>query len=81
MLFEYSTLKLLLKTFAEEFLSTLVSKNNYNGLRPKKANNKRGERSLLNTGVKLYNKYLLGGETRTVTRPWDGLAALVWGSA
>ena len=85
MLFEYSTLKLLLKTFSQEFLSTLVSKNNYNtrynGLKPKKANNKRGERSLLNTGVKLYNKYLLGGETRTVTRPWDGLAALVWGSA
>ena len=85
MLFEHSTLKHLLKTFAEEFLSTLVSKNNYNtrysGLRTKKANNKRGERSLLNTGVNSYNKYLLGGETCTVTRPWDGLAALVWGSA
>ena len=84
MLFEYSTLKLLLKTFSQEFLSTLVSKNNYNtrynGLKPKKANNKRGERSLLNTGVNLYNKYLLGGETRTVARPWDGLAALMWGS-
>ena len=60
MLFEYPTLKLLLKTFAEAFLSTLVSKHNYNtrynGLGTKIANNKRGERSLLNTGVNSYNK-------------------------
>ena len=83
MIFEYSTLKPLLKTFSKEYLSTSVSKNNYStrysGLRQKKSNNKRGEWSLLNTGVNLYNKYLLRGEAHTVTRPWDGLAALMWG--
>ena len=83
MLFEYFTLKLL-TTFSDQFLLTFVSKNSYNtrynGLRPKKASNIRGDRSQLNTGVNLYNKYLLGAETRTVTRPWDGLAALMWES-
>ena len=84
MLFEYSTLNLL-QTFAVRFLLTLVPKNNYNtvyhGQRQKKASNKQGKRSLLNTGVNLCNKVLLGGEICTVTRPWNGLAALMRGSA
>ena len=43
--------------------------------RQKQTRNKRSKKYLLNTGVNLYNKYLLGGEKRTVTRHWDGLAA------
>ena len=85
MLFEYSSLKLLLKSFSAEFLSTLVSKNNFNtryqGLRKKQVKNKRGERSLLCTGITLYNRYLLGERTGTGACPRDGLAALMWGSA
>ena len=62
----------------------LSPKNNYNtvyhGQRQKKASNKQGKRSLLNTGANLCNKDLLGGEICTVTRPWNGLAALMRGS-
>ena len=75
MIFNYSV-------FSMDFIQSLVQKNCYNtrfaGLRSIKANNKRGERSLLCTGVLLCNKYLSGGEIGTLSRPLDGLASRLW---
>ena len=85
MLFEYCTLKLLLKTYSLQYLSTLQPKHDYNtrtnNLTIKKANNKWGERSLLCTGIALYNRYLRRVDLGGRIRPWDGLAPLLWETA
>ena len=64
MLFKFCTLILLLETFSNGFLMSLKPKHSYNtrndDLAVQKANNKRGERSLLCSGVSLYNRYLKG---------------------
>ena len=82
LLFEFCSLKLFLKTFSAEFIKTLHFDHDYNtrfsGLRTKKVNNKRGERSLLCHGVNLYNRYQLDAVTFTQAGPWDGLAARLW---
>ena len=47
---------------------------------PKRANNSRGEQSLLTTGVKLWNAYLMGGADWASRSAWkvDGLPVGVW---
>ena len=75
MLFEFCVLKLFLRTFSTETIAKLKTKShNYNtrsaNLKQKRANNKRGERSLLFSGIALYNRYLLGiGGTCRLVRP------------
>ena len=63
MIFEYRTLKLLLKTHETDEILNMKTDHGYNTRHnlPKKVrtNNKRGERSLLSTGIDLFNKYLL----------------------
>ena len=63
-LFKFCTLKLLLKTLSNEFLMFLKPKHSYNrwddDLEVQKSNNNWGERSLLCSGVSLYNKHQKG---------------------
>ena len=47
---------------------------------PKRANNSRGERSLLTTGVNLWNAYLMGEEATESSCLKVKLAAALWGS-
>ena len=82
MLFKFCTLKLLLKTFSNEFLMSLKPKHSYNthndDLAVQKANNKRGERSLLCSGVSLYNRYLKGVRMGAGTGFPRDLASCLW---
>ena len=82
MLFKFCTLKLLLKTFSNEFLMSLKPKHSYNtrndDLAVQKANNKRGERSLLCSGVSLYNRYLKGVRIGAGTGFPRDLASCLW---
>ena len=81
MLFDYRFLILFLKT---QDLTSLKPTHQYETrsthLRAIKVKNKRGERSILSLGVKLFNKYLGGVEMGGLSVPWDGLAARVWGA-
>ena len=78
MLFEFRHLKLLLKTHTKEEILTLLPDHGYNtrtkSLKIIKANNKRGGRSLLYTGVKLCNRYLLEDLTGSGSDPMFSLA-------
>lgn len=82
MLLKFCTLKLLLKTFSNEFLMSLKPKHSYNtrndDLAVQKANNKRGERSLLCSGVSLYNRYLKGVRMGAGTGFPRDLASCLW---
>ena len=64
LLFEFRTLKLFLKTYKIDEILSLKKSHNYNtratGLKTLKANNKRGERTLLGNGIILFNRYQLG---------------------
>ena len=64
MIFEYRTLKLLLKTHDTDEILNMKANHGYNTRHkiPEKVrtNNKRGDRSLLSTGIDLFNKYVLG---------------------
>ena len=66
MLFKYSILKLLLKTLSPEKLEEFSKSQNYNmqsaKLKPIKTSDNRGGRSLLCSGIELYNRYLLEWE-------------------
>ena len=85
MLFEFRLLKLLLKTYSHEEISKLMPNHEYNTrnktLTFKKANNNRGERSLLCSGIKLYNKYLLGDWAGPAGGLSEGLAGRLWAHA
>ena len=83
MLFEYRLLKLLFRTYTEKYILEQVSNHGYNTrnkntLRPRKSNNKWGERSLLSRGITLYNRYLLGTRAGSGTGPVEGLADYLW---
>ena len=78
MLFKYSILKMLLKTLNPEKLEEFSKSHNYNTrstkLKPIKTNNNRGGRSLLCSGIELYNRYLLGWEVASLPVAMAGLA-------
>ena len=82
MLFNYRILKLFLKTYGKDEIDNLIPSHNYDtrkkSLKTIQANNSRGERSLLCTGVKLYNKYLLEGWAGSGCDPTTGLAERLW---
>ena len=82
MLFEFRTLKLLLRNYSVVQLNNLKSSHQYNtrsnSLQPIRTNNRRGERSLLSNGIALYNRYLLGVEAGALFGQRDGLSGLLW---
>ena len=82
MIFEYRTLKLLLKTHETDEILNMKTDHGYNTRHnlPKKVrtNNKRGERSLLSTGIDLFNKYLLEVWTGPGCDLSVGLAERLW---
>ena len=82
MLFKYSVLKMLLKTFSPEKLEEFSKSHNYNTrsdkLKPIKTNNNRGGRSLLCSGIELYNRYLLGWKVASLPVAMAGLAGRLW---
>ena len=82
MLLEFSTIKLLLKHHSADQLNTFKHDHKYNtrntGLQPIRTNNKRGERSLLSSGIALYNRYLLGAEMDVWSGRRDGLSDRLW---
>ena len=82
MLFNFRLLKLFLKTYGKDEIDNMVPSHNYDtrkkSLKTIQANNSRGERSLLCTGVKLYNKYLLEGWAGSGCDPTTGLAERLW---
>jgi hypothetical protein len=82
MLFDYRLLVLLLKTFSTEQINNMKPDHHHNTrnkfLRLKKTNNNRGERSLLCTGLALYNRYLMGERLGVSSIPWEGLVDRVW---
>ena len=84
MLFEYRILKLFLKSFNSEELDQFRPQHKYptktkHLLMPKHTNNQRGDRSLLCSGIKLYNRYLLDGWTWSQPGCLGGLAGRLWG--
>ena len=85
MLFKYSILKLLLKTYSPEKLDEFSKSHNYHTrstkLKPIKTNNNRGGRSLLCSGIELYNRYLLGWEVASLPVAVAGLAGRLWAAA
>ena len=82
MLFEYRTLKLLLKSYSIQDILNMKTNHEYNTrsneLKIIKTNNKRGERSLLSNGISLFNKYLLGVWTGPGCDLTVGLAGRLW---
>ena len=82
MTFEYRLLKLLLKTYPTEEILKLLPEHNHDtrskALKTIQANNNRGGRSLLYTGVKRYNRYLLENWTGSGNNPMSGLAERLW---
>ena len=70
MIFEYRLLKLLLPEHNHDTRSK--------ALKTIQANNSRGGMSLLYTGVKLYNRYLLEDWTGSGNNPMFGLAERLW---
>ena len=82
MLFIYRIVKLFLKTYGIGEIPNMAPSQNYGTGKKSliffQANNSRGERSLLCTGVKLYNKYLLGGWVGSGSDPTTGLAERLW---
>ena len=85
MLFEFRLLKLLLKTHSKEEILTLLPDHGYNtrtkSLKTIQANNNRGGRSLLYTGVKLCNRYLLEDLAGSGSDPMLSLAERLWAHA
>ena len=85
MRFKYSILKMLLKTLNPEKLEEFSKSHNYNTrsakLKPIKTNNNRGGRSLLCSGIELYNRYLLGWEVASLPVAMAGLAGRLWAEA
>ena len=81
MIFECRLLKLLLKTYPREEVLKLLPEHNHDtrskALKTIQANNNRG-RSLLYTGVKLYNRYLLEYCTGSGNNPMSDLAERIW---
>ena len=84
MLFKYRFLILFLKTHSSDDIEKLKPAHNYetrsSGLKRIQVHNKRGERSLLSTGVALYNCYFAGMATGGLSAPWVGLASRLWAS-
>ena len=82
MLFKYSILKMLFKALSPEKLEVFSKSRNYNTrsaiLKPIKTNNNRGRRSLMCSGIELYNRYLLGWEVASVLVTMAGLAGRLW---
>ena len=82
MLFEYRTLKLLLKSYSIQDILNMKTNHEHNTRSNKlkiiKTNNKRGERSLLSNGISLFNKYLLGVWTGPGCDLTVGLAGRLW---
>lgn len=82
MLFEYRVLKLLLKSYSIDDIFSMKTKHEYNtrstSLKIIKTKNKRGERSLLSSGITLFNKYLLGVWAGPGCDLSIGLAGRLW---
>ena len=83
MLFEYRFLLLFLRaTSTNDILVQTPTHEHFtrnkNKFIPSRAHNGRGERSLLSTGVRLYNRYLLGGEAVEPSRVRERVAAVLW---
>ena len=80
--FKFCPSKLLLKTFCNEFIMSFKPKHCYNTRNDEfavqKANNKRGERSLLCSGVPLYNRSLKGVRIGAKTGFPRDLASCLW---
>ena len=82
MLFKFRFLILFSQQVSENCLNIKISKNertrSNNRFQPKKANNCRGERSLLIKGVSLFNSYLLGEEGAEPSALRGRLADALW---
>lgn len=83
MKFEYRILKLPSKIYNCEEISGIRPKHmqltrQKQISKPTKSNNMRGGRSLLGTGIKLFNRYLQGQVTGLKMGPLTGLADCLW---
>lgn len=82
MLFKYRILRLLLKSYDIEYLISLKPNHahftRYTGLIKIQANNRRGERSLLSSGIALFNRYLLDAYAGPGCDLSRGLAERLW---
>ena len=85
MLFEFRLLKLSLKTHTKEEILTFLPDHDYNtrtkSLKTIQTNINRGGRSLLYTGVKLCDRYLLEDLTGSGSDPMFSLAERLWANA
>ena len=82
MLFEYRYVLLFLKQVHEEQITPKINKNEKTRssakFLPQRANNCRGERSLLTKGVNLFNSYLMGAEGGRLLGLWIRLTGALW---
>ena len=82
MLFEYRYVLLFLKQVHEEQITPKINKNEKTRssakFLPQRANNCRGERSLLTKGVNLFNSYLMGEEGGRPSGLRIRLAGALW---
>ena len=75
-------MKLFLKTYGKDEIDKMVPSHDYDtvkkSLKSIQANNSIGDRNVLCSGVKLYNKYLLEGCAGSGCDTTTGLAEPLW---